>query len=87
MRGMLTAVRSHGEKGSPVEYAAPTTVDEARTLLADNPGSRVFAGATDVVPQMRSGRPEPSVLIDLKRIDRLMSVSYTHLTLPTTHYV
>ena len=49
-----------------MEYAAPTTVDEARTLLADNPGSRVFAGATDVVPQMRSGRPEPSVLIDLK---------------------
>ena len=41
---MLTAVRSHGEKGSPMEYAAPTTVDEARTLLADNPGSRVFAG-------------------------------------------
>ncbi|MGB0501470.1 MAG: FAD binding domain-containing protein, partial [Acidimicrobiales bacterium] len=59
-----------------MEYAAPTTVDEARTLLADNPGSRVFAGATDVVPQMRSGRPEPSVLIDLKRIDRLMSVTH-----------
>ncbi len=59
-----------------MEYAAPTTVDEARTLLADNPGSRVFAGATDVVPQMRSGRPEPSVLIDLKRIDRLMSVAH-----------
>ena len=59
-----------------MEYAAPTTVDEACTLLADNPGSRVFAGATDVVPQMRSGRPEPSVLIDLKRIDRLMSVAH-----------
>ena len=42
------------KEGSRMEYAAPTTVDEARTLLADNPGSRVFAGATDVVPQMRS---------------------------------
>ena len=58
-----------------MEYAAPTTVDEARTLLADNPVSRVFARATDVVPQMRSGRPEPSVLID-QRIDRLMSVTH-----------
>lgn len=60
-----------------MKYAAPTTVDEARSLLADNPGSRVFAGATDVVPQMRSGRPEPTVLVDLKRIDRLMSVVHT----------
>lgn len=59
-----------------MQYAAPTTVDEARSLLADNPGSRVFAGATDVVPQMRAGRPEPSVLVDLKRIDRLMAVAH-----------
>ena len=61
-----------------MQYAAPTTVDEARSLLADNPGSRVFAGATDVVPQMRSGRPEPSVLVDLKRIDRLMAVDHAN---------
>ena len=59
-----------------MQYAAPTTVDEARSLLADNPGSRVFAGATDLVPQMRAGRSEPSVMVDLKRIDRLMSVSH-----------
>jgi CO/xanthine dehydrogenase FAD-binding subunit len=59
-----------------MKYASPTTVDEARSLLADNPGSRVFAGATDLVPQMRSGRPEPSVLVDLKRIDRLMAVNH-----------
>ncbi len=59
-----------------MKYAAPTTVDEARSLLADNPGSRVFAGATDLIPQMRSGRPEPAVLVDLKRIDQLMAVSH-----------
>ncbi len=60
-----------------MQYVAPTTVDEARSLLADHPGSRVFAGATDVVPQMRSGRSEPSVLVDLKRIDRLMTVGHS----------
>ena len=59
-----------------MKYAAPTTVDEARSLLADNPGSRVFAGATDLIPQMRSGQPEPSVMVDLKRIDQLMAISH-----------
>lgn len=58
-----------------MKYAAPTTIDEARTLLAGDAGAIVFAGATDVVPQMRGGRPEPSMLVDLKKIDRLMSVS------------
>ncbi len=59
-----------------MQYVAPTTVGEACSLLADNPGSRVFAGATDLVPQMRTGRLEPSVMVDLKRIERLMSVSH-----------
>lgn len=58
-----------------MKYAAPTTIDEARTLLAGDADAIVFAGATDVVPQMRAGRPEPSMVIDLKKIDRLMSVS------------
>ena len=58
-----------------MRYAAPTTIDEAQALLAGDADAIVFAGATDVVPQMRGGRPEPSLLIDLKKIDRLMSVS------------
>ena len=60
-----------------MKYAAPTTIDEARALLAGDAGAIVFAGATDVVPQMRGGRPEPSMLIDLKKIGRLMSVDLT----------
>ena len=59
-----------------MRYAAPATVDEASALLSDNPGSQVFAGATDLVPQMRSGRPAPSVLVDLKGIERLTSVTH-----------
>jgi aerobic carbon-monoxide dehydrogenase medium subunit len=58
-----------------MKYAAPTTVDEARNLLTGNPGSRVFAGATDLIPQIRAGRPEPSVLVDLKHIDQLVSIN------------
>jgi carbon-monoxide dehydrogenase medium subunit len=44
-------------------------------MLAGDPEARVFAGATDLVPQMRAGRPEPSLVIDLKKIPRLTEVS------------
>ncbi len=57
-----------------MNYLAPTTVEEAAQMLADDPSAKVFAGATDVIPQIRSGRPEPSTMIDLKRIDRLTAL-------------
>ena len=60
-----------------MKYVAPTTVEEVAALLAADDGAQVFAGATDLIPQMRGGRPEPSVLIDLKRVDRMMSVADT----------
>ena len=58
-----------------MRYAAPTSVTEVVALLAGDPDARVFAGATDLVPQMRAGRPEPGLAIDLKKIERLMDVS------------
>jgi len=58
-----------------VDYAAPTTVAEASQALADHPNARVFAGATDLIPQIRSGRPEPGLVVDLKRIERLTSIA------------
>ena len=62
---MLTAMR----------YASPTTVTEAVDLLASDPEASVFAGATDLIPQIRAGRPEPSAMIDLKRIERMSAIS------------
>lgn len=50
-------------------------MNEAQALLAGTPTARVFAGATDLVPQIRAGRPEPSLMIDLKRINRLCAIS------------
>ena len=58
-----------------MDYLAPTTVEEAVGALASTLDSRVFAGATDLIPQIRSGRPEPGLLVDLKRIDRLTAVT------------
>ncbi len=63
-----------------MRYAAPTTVDEAIELLHSDPDSRVFAGATDLIPQIRAGRPEPALLIDLKRIERLVGVNHSNGT-------
>ena len=51
-------------------------MDQAQALLAADGDARVYAGATDLIPQMRAGRPEPSLMIDLKRIDRLCAISH-----------
>ena len=58
-----------------MDYLAPETVEAAVGALAADPGARVFAGATDLIPQIRAGRPEPNLLIDLKRIDRCTAVA------------
>ena len=58
-----------------MRYVAPTSVAEVVALLAGDPEAHVFAGATDLVPQMRAGRPEPGVAVDLKKIARLTDVS------------
>ena len=58
-----------------MKYVSPSTIEEATALLADSQSAKVFAGATDVIPQLRAGRPAPEVLVDLKGIKRLTSVS------------
>ena len=60
---------------SAMRYASPTTVAEAVDLLGSEPDASVYAGATDLIPQIRAGRPEPTVIIDLKCIERLCAIS------------
>jgi len=56
-----------------LRYVAPTSVSDAAEFLAAG-DARVFAGATDLIPQIRSGRPEPAIVVDLKKISRLTSL-------------
>ena len=63
-----------------MKYVAPTSIEEAVGLLASEPDARVFAGATDLIPQMRAGRPEPGTLVDVKRIRRLVEISRSNGT-------
>ena len=58
---------------SPFEYRAARTVDEALALCAEKPGSRYFAGGTDLLPQLR-GKRRAERLIDIKRIDELRTI-------------
>jgi len=53
------------ERLPPFALHRPTSVDEATALLAGNPGARVIAGGTDLVPNLRDGLGAPPVLVDL----------------------
>lgn len=58
-------------------YTAPATVDEACRILASSPAAKVFAGATDILPQAKAGRALPELLVDIKRIPRLSRIDAT----------
>ena len=59
-------------KPAPFQYYAPTTVDEALTLLADNADDgKLLAGGQSLVPAMNFRLAQPSVLIDLNGVAEL----------------
>ena len=59
-----------------MRYESPATVAAAVALLAGANGqARVLAGATDLLVQMRSGRVQPELLVDVKCIDEMTSVT------------
>lgn len=58
------------------QYAAPTTLQSALALLAQQSTSaRPLAGGTDLIDQMRVGRMAPQLVIDVKKIAELNVLS------------
>ncbi len=55
-------------------FHSPATLDEVAALLAANAGARVLSGGTDLIVQMRSGRNEPSAIVDVKQIAGMIGV-------------
>ena len=52
-----------------MRYEAPGSFEAASALLAAEQGlTRVLAGGTDVLVQLRAGMVEPDLMVDIKRI-------------------
>ncbi|WP_425406659.1 FAD binding domain-containing protein [Hwanghaeella sp.] len=62
-----------------MRYEVPETVDSAVEMLSGEPGSaKVLAGGTDLLVQMKSGVQEPDLIVDIKRIDGMKSITQEH---------
>ena len=58
-----------------MRYEAPNSVQAAVKLLATAAGKgRVLAGGTDLLVQLRSGRIEPDLVVDVKRIPAMKAI-------------
>src|SRR5207342_3463006 len=60
-----------------VEYARPSTVDEAIALLAGNEGARALAGGQTLVNVMKARAASPDVLVDLASLDELREIGFS----------
>ncbi len=59
------------------DYVAPATVQEAVAVLAKHgAAARVLAGGTDLIIQAREGRRDVAVMVDVKGIAELTSITF-----------
>jgi carbon-monoxide dehydrogenase medium subunit len=59
-------------KPAPFEYYAPTTTDEALSIMAEHGyDAKVLAGGQSLIPMMNFRLAQPSVLVDLNNIPEL----------------
>jgi CO/xanthine dehydrogenase FAD-binding subunit len=71
------------------QIVLPESCDQLWPLLADNPGTRLFCGGTDLFVWLRAGRCQARVLVGLERIEELRGISsegdYLRIGAATTH--
>ncbi len=59
-----------------MQYEAPGTVEEAISLLAKANGeAKILAGGTDLLVQLRSRLIQPGLIVDIKKIAELRTIS------------
>lgn len=57
------------------DYATPGTVAEAVSLLAANPDAKVIAGGQSLIPILAFRLAQPSLLVDLRKLEGLDHIS------------
>jgi carbon-monoxide dehydrogenase medium subunit len=62
-------------KFSSFEYAAPSTLAEAVSLLASSSGAKVLAGGQSLLPTMAFRLANPSLLVDIRKLKDLQRIS------------
>ena len=73
------------------DYQAPSTIDEALTLLAANPDeAKILAGGHSLIPAMKLRLAQPALLVDIGRIKNLSYIreegDQIRIGTMTTHY-
>lgn len=73
------------------DYRAPTTIDEALSLLAANPDeAKILAGGHSLIPAMKLRLAQPGMLVDIGRIKDLAYIreqgDQIAIGAMTTHY-
>jgi carbon-monoxide dehydrogenase medium subunit len=67
-----------GEFDNLMRYEAPTTTREAAALLEKEKGEAYFlAGGTDILVRMKLGLAEPDLVVDLKQIPAMQTITKT----------
>ncbi len=51
-----------------MRYESPESIESAVALLANGIGTRILAGGTDLLVQLRAGLIEPELVVDIKNI-------------------
>lgn len=57
------------------EYLAPSSLEEALSALASNPGAKVMSGGQSLLPMMKLRLFSPDTIIDIGRIEGLGDIS------------
>jgi carbon-monoxide dehydrogenase medium subunit len=63
-------------KPPPFDYEAPESVDDAVALLAGDAEAKVLAGGQSLIPLLSMRLAYPDLLVDLRRIDGMDSISH-----------
>jgi CO/xanthine dehydrogenase FAD-binding subunit len=60
-----------------IDYASPKTMEEATAILREMGNrARILAGGTDVIVQVREGRRDIDMLVDIKHIPEVNQLSF-----------